>query len=275
MLMLAGSSFAAEPRKTGEYPLTIDSYPQPGVAKGQLIGPIEFHSRIIANTVRRYWIYVPAGYDANNPPNLLVWQDAQRAIPESQPLRIPIVLDNLIAKKEIPPTLGIFITPGNLGTEHYPDNLGTGNPNHRAQEYDQMSDDYSQFLIQEMLPEVAKRYKFTGDPNRRLIGGTSSGAICAFTASGSTALRAARERPEAPILSLTPSVQTARRMAVVWGVHAVTTPEVHSMTETVQRASRTALAEGVVPHGSEIVVIAGLPFGQAGTTNALRVAHVK
>jgi pyruvate kinase len=64
-------------------------------------------------------------------------------------------------------------------------------------------------------------------------------------------------------------------MAVVWGVHAVTTPEVHSMTETVQRATRTALAEGVAPHGGEVVVIAGLPFGQAGTTNALRVAHVK
>ncbi|MBN8890019.1 MAG: pyruvate kinase [Rhodospirillales bacterium 70-18] len=99
--------------------------------------------------------------------------------------------------------------------------------------------------------------------------------ICAFTASGSTALRAARERPEAPILSLTPFVQTARRMAVVWGVHAVTTPDVHSMSETVQRATRTAQAEGLAPHGSEIVVIAGVPFGQAGTTNALRVAHVK
>jgi len=181
LALLAGSAFAAEPRKVGEYPLSIDSYPQPNVAKGRLIGPLEFHSKIIAGTVRRYWIYVPAGYDAANPPNLLVWQDAQRAIPESQPLRIPIVLDNLIARKEIPPTLAIFITPGNTGTEHYPDNLGTGNPNHRAQEYDEMSDDYSQFLITEMLPEVAKTYKFTSDPARRVIGGTSSGAICAFT----------------------------------------------------------------------------------------------
>jgi pyruvate kinase len=99
--------------------------------------------------------------------------------------------------------------------------------------------------------------------------------ICAFTASGGTALRAARERPEAPIMGLTPSHQTARRMAVVWGVHAVVTPEVHSMTETVTKATRLALQEGLSPHGSEIVVIAGVPFGQPGTTNALRVAKVK
>jgi len=99
--------------------------------------------------------------------------------------------------------------------------------------------------------------------------------ICAFTASGSTALRAARERPEAPILGLTPSDQTARRMAVVWGVHAVVTPEAHSMTETVTKATRLAVQEGLSPHGSEIVVIAGVPFGQPGTTNALRVAKVK
>ncbi|HWY65796.1 MAG TPA: alpha/beta hydrolase-fold protein, partial [Rhizomicrobium sp.] len=82
---------------------------------------------------------------------------------------------------DIPPTLGIFITPGNTGTEHYPDNLGTGNPNHRAPEYDALSDAYTRFLIEEMLPEVAKTYKFTDDPKKRAIGGTSSGAICAWT----------------------------------------------------------------------------------------------
>jgi pyruvate kinase len=100
-------------------------------------------------------------------------------------------------------------------------------------------------------------------------------AICAFTASGSTALRAARERPEAPILGLTPSEQTARRLALVWGVHAVVTAEVHSMSETVTRATRLAMQEGMCAHGTELVVVAGVPFGQPGTTNALRVAHVK
>ena len=100
-------------------------------------------------------------------------------------------------------------------------------------------------------------------------------AICTFTASGSTALRAARERPEAPVLSMTPTEATARRLAVVWGVHAVVSPDTHTMTETVARATRLAPQEGVAPAGSEVVVIAGIPFGQAGTTNALRVARVK
>ncbi len=100
-------------------------------------------------------------------------------------------------------------------------------------------------------------------------------AIVAFTASGSTALRVARERPASPIIGLTPRVDTARRMAVVWGVHAVVVPEVHSMGEAVSRAARAALTEGFATHGDEVVVTAGVPFGQAGTTNALRVAAVK
>lgn len=100
-------------------------------------------------------------------------------------------------------------------------------------------------------------------------------AICGFTASGSTALRAARERPEAPILGLTTSGQTARRLAVVWGVHALVTAEAHSMTETVTKASRAALSEGFAKRGDDIVVIAGVPFGQPGTTNALRVAKAR
>jgi len=99
--------------------------------------------------------------------------------------------------------------------------------------------------------------------------------ICAFTASGSTALRAARERPEPPILGLTTSMSTARRMALVWGVHAVLAPEVHSMTETVAKATRTSAQEGFATTGTSIVVIAGVPFGRPGTTNALRVAQVR
>jgi pyruvate kinase len=85
----------------------------------------------------------------------------------------------------------------------------------------------------------------------------------------------ARERPGAPIIGLTPHQATARLMAVVWGVHAVVVPDVHSMTEAVTRAARVTLTEGFAVHGDEIVVSAGVPFGQAGTTNALRVAVVK
>jgi pyruvate kinase len=99
-------------------------------------------------------------------------------------------------------------------------------------------------------------------------------AIVAFTKSGSTALRVAREKPDCPVLGLTTSVETSRRLALVWGVHASLTGEVHSMTEAVESALRTARDEGFAKKGEEIVVVAGVPFGQPGTTNALRVASL-
>ena len=99
--------------------------------------------------------------------------------------------------------------------------------------------------------------------------------ISAFTSSGSTALRLARERPEAPILGLTTDTATARRLALVWGVHPVVTTAIASMSEAVARATRISGQEGLAPHDSEIVVIAGIPYGQTGSTNALRVAHVR
>jgi len=99
-------------------------------------------------------------------------------------------------------------------------------------------------------------------------------AIVALTASGSTALRVARERPGCPVLGLTTSLITARRLAAVWGVHAALTTEIHSMTEAVANAAKLARLEGFAKKGEEIVVVAGVPFGQPGTTNALRVATV-
>ncbi len=100
-------------------------------------------------------------------------------------------------------------------------------------------------------------------------------AICTFTSTGSTTLRVARERPDCPILALTPSLATARRMACVWGVHPMGSAEIHSMTEMVARATRAAQQEGFAKPGDEIVVTAGIPFGTPGSTNALRVAVVR
>jgi hypothetical protein len=167
-------------RKPGEYPLGPDSLPKPGVPKGRLEGPFEFHSKVLAGTVRRYWLFVPAQYTGSTPANVLVFQDGQRATNPEGSLRVPQVLENLIAAGEIPVTIGIFITPGHRAAT-YPDNLGTGNPNNRAQEYDSLSDAYTRFLVDEMLPEVAKTYRLTDNVDGRAIGGTSSGAICAFT----------------------------------------------------------------------------------------------
>lgn len=99
--------------------------------------------------------------------------------------------------------------------------------------------------------------------------------IATFTATGSTTLRVARERPGSPILGLTSSEATSRRMAVVWGVHPLLSAEPHSMTDMVHKAVRAAQAEGFASTGDEVVVTAGVPFGTPGTTNALRVAIVK
>jgi hypothetical protein len=179
-LMWAMTLSVANAAEVPKYTLTEDSLFHDNVPHGKLEGPFEFHSKFIAGTVRRYWIYVPAQYSNKSAASVLVFQDGQRATNPEGSLRIPFVLDNLIAKKEIPVTIGIFITPGNL-SEHYPDNLGMGNPDHRAQEYDALNDTYARFLIEELLPEVSKQYRLTNDPDQRVIGGTSSGAICAFT----------------------------------------------------------------------------------------------
>jgi pyruvate kinase len=99
-------------------------------------------------------------------------------------------------------------------------------------------------------------------------------AIVTWTKSGSTGLRAAHERPEAPILALTPSIQTARRLSLVWGLHCVTTEDAHDLDDVVERAAEIAYREGFARPGERIVVTAGIPLGTPGATNLLRVAFV-
>jgi pyruvate kinase len=99
-------------------------------------------------------------------------------------------------------------------------------------------------------------------------------ATVTYTNSGYTTLRAARERPVAPILGLTPHLATARRLALVWGVHAVQTPEIKRVGEMRDQACQNALAEGFARPGDAIVIAAGLPFGVAGTTNLLHIARI-
>ncbi len=164
----------------GPYTLTADHFPQSESPQGELKGPFEFLSKIFPGTVRRYWIFVPAQYDPETAASVLVFQDGQRAINPDGPIRINQVMENLIASGDIPVTIGVFITPGNL-SEHYPQDLGLSNPDHRAEEYDAMDDRYARFLVEELLPTIAAQYNLTDDPEQRAIGGTSSGAICAFT----------------------------------------------------------------------------------------------
>lgn len=169
-----------DPQPQVRYPLGKDSLQQDGVPEGKLEGPFLFKSKIIENTVRQYWVYVPAQYNGEKPANLLVFQDGARAINPNGVIRAPQVLENLIAQKHIPVTIGIFITPGQRGDE-FPESIGTGNPDNRDREYDVLNDNYARMLIEEILPEVGKKYSISTDPADRAIGGSSSGAICAFT----------------------------------------------------------------------------------------------
>ena len=159
---------------------TPDHLPTADAPRGRLEGPFEFHSEIIAGTVRQYWIFVPAQYTGDEPAALGVFQDGQRAMNPEGSIRAPQVLENLIHDGSMPVTIGLFVTPGNR-SDTYPD-LGSGNPDNRAQEYDAVDDRYARMLIDELIPQIARDYRLTDDPDRRMIVGTSSGAIAAFTA---------------------------------------------------------------------------------------------
>ncbi len=102
----------------------------------------------------------------------------------------------------------------------------------------------------------------------------SAAAIVTYTTSGSTTLRAARERPDVPILCLTSSLATARRLALLWGTHCVETPDVSNFSEMVEKATRIAREENFAEPGQRLVVTAGVPFGTPGSTNVLRIAWV-
>lgn len=169
--LFAGALWAAP-----QYTLGPDSHRQPGVPVGA-VTHYTWTSKIFPGTVRDYWVYVPAEYNPQKPACVLVMQDGGGFIRPNGDARVPIVLDNLIYKHEIPVTIGIFINPGVLPAP---------GPNERARynrsfEYDALGDRYARFLMDEMLPEVGKRYNLSRDPNDRAIAGISSGGIAAFT----------------------------------------------------------------------------------------------
>ena len=100
-------------------------------------------------------------------------------------------------------------------------------------------------------------------------------AIVTYTTSGSTTLRASRERPEVPILGLTASVAASRRLVLAYGVHSVLTEDVQNFSDMVHKAARIAYAHGLADDGQRLVITAGVPFGMPGSTNVLRIAWVE
>jgi sugar lactone lactonase YvrE/enterochelin esterase-like enzyme len=152
----------------------------PSVPKGELTKHSFEASQVFPGTVREYWIYVPKQYDGSKPACVYVCQDGIQ-------YNAPAVFDELIAKGEMPVTIGVFVMHGRVKA---PSDAALDRFN-RSFEYDGLGDNYARFLLEELLPHVEKEHglKLSQDGNDRCIAGSSSGAICAFTA--------AWERPDA------------------------------------------------------------------------------
>ena len=140
---------------------------------GEIRGPLVWKSKIYPGTERDYWVYVPKQYDAAKPACVMVVQDG---LSRATDWNLPAILDSLIAAKQIPVVIGVFIDHGKVassGHDSYP-------RFNRSLEYDALGDRYARFLLQEILPEVGRSYNLSANPNDRSIAGASSGAICAF-----------------------------------------------------------------------------------------------
>jgi len=178
-----------------EYELGPDSMPQPGVPQGTVTKFTWEQSKIFTNTTRSWWLYVPQQYSAEKPACVMLFQDGGGYIKTNGSFRVPIVFDNLIHKKEMPVTIGVFIDPGDFlpKPDDKPRLRSDGKPDtsarNRSFEYDSLGDAYARFLLEEILPEVSKKYNLTQDPDGRAICGASSGGICSWTV--------AWERPDA------------------------------------------------------------------------------
>jgi len=159
------------------YHLGPDSQRKEGVAKG-VVTKYEWQSKLY-NNFREYYVYVPAQYDSTKPAALMVFQDGHAYVNDSGDFRVPIVYDNLIYQKKLPITICLFVNPGH-NTKDYPESRFRAS--NRADEYDVLDDRYTTMLMDEIIPELKKKYNISNDPKMHGIGGLSSGAICAFTA---------------------------------------------------------------------------------------------
>ncbi|ACT96906.1 alpha/beta hydrolase-fold protein [Dyadobacter fermentans] len=181
------TSIAANAQPPEEsYPMDPASEEHARVPKGEVLKFVFDQSKIFPGTWREYWVYVPAQYKPDAPACVYVNQDGIQ-------WNAPTVFDNLIHQKEMPVTIGVFVMHGRVKAAN-PD--GANDRFNRSFEYDGLGDAYARFILEEILPEVEKQKTSDGRPirlskngNDRAIGGSSSGAVCAFTA--------AWERPDA------------------------------------------------------------------------------
>ncbi len=160
-----------------EYVLGPDSQRQPGVPQGK-VTKHEWTSKIYPGTVRDYWVYVPAQYDAGKPACTMVFQDGLTFVNEAGAFRTTVVFDNLIHKGAMPVTIGVFINPGVVAGG----NENTQARFNRSAEYDAVGPRFPTFLIEEVLAEVGKHYNLSNNPDDRAISGSSSGGNASVNA---------------------------------------------------------------------------------------------
>ncbi|MFM8471656.1 MAG: alpha/beta hydrolase [Limisphaerales bacterium] len=172
-------TLALTARAADEFKITPYHEVQPGVPQGKLIKMPEWRSNIFTNTVRDWWVYVPAQYKAEKPACVMVFQDGHDYVNLKGNWRVPTVFDNLIAKGEMPVSIAILLNPGNDVSKPAP--KSPWQVSNRSFEYDSLGDRYARFLLEEILPEVGKQYALTTDPAGRAICGASSGGICSWT----------------------------------------------------------------------------------------------
>jgi sugar lactone lactonase YvrE/predicted esterase len=168
--------FATALLHSEEYRLGPDSQPQTGVPKGTVTKYKLEPGKFYPGTPHNYAIYVPAQYDAAKPTPFMIFLDGSGALSDN--VRVPVVFDNLIAKHDLPPLIGIFVDPGVLPAL----SDDAQSRFERVFEYDSLSDRFSRFLLEELIPEVAKKYNLSKDPNDRGLEGVSTGAVGAFMA---------------------------------------------------------------------------------------------
>jgi enterochelin esterase-like enzyme len=182
-LLWATGALAQPPANTGQYyKLAPDAIPQEGVPRGEIRGPFTLPSIAYPGTQHTYWIYVPAQYDPADPASLMIYNDGQAFMAPEGDVRAPVVMDNLIFRREIPVMIAVFINPGRRPDQPEPtlSNWGDRDTN-RPTEYNTLDDKYARVIVDELLPALYKGFNISKDPERHGIGGSSSGAIAAFT----------------------------------------------------------------------------------------------
>ena len=164
------------------YRLGPDSLPQDGVPKGEIRGPFTLPSNVYPGTQHTYWVYVPAQYDPAVPASLMIFNDGHALLDPDGDMRAQNVMDNLIFRRELPVMIGVFINPGRRPDQPEPDAKEWGDHTvNRVVEYNSLDDKYARVIVDELLPVLSDGYQIARDPERHGIGGSSSGAIAAFT----------------------------------------------------------------------------------------------